>query len=169
MTRSPRIARFGLPALLALGVILPASLTTASSGCTLKEAPPPSSAPGAIPPPPDVAAAPADALTTPSGIKSKMLRVGVGSIKPTMRSTVVVHYTGWTTDGEMFDSSILRGDPITFTLAQVIPGWQEGLQLMVSGEKRRFWIPAELAYGNSGANGSPKGTLVFEIELLSVR
>jgi peptidylprolyl isomerase len=78
---------------------------------------------------------------------------------------VTVHYTGWTTDGKMFDSSVARGEPATFRLDQVIPGWTEGLQMMVEGEKRRFWIPARLAYeGQAG----PQGMLVFDIELIRI-
>ena len=76
-----------------------------------------------------------------------------------------MHYTGWTTDGKMFDSSVMRGQPATFPLNRVIPGWTEGLQLMVVGEKRRFWIPEKLAY--QGKEGAPKGMLVFDVELLS--
>ena len=121
--------------------------------------------PPQIPPPPDVAAPPADALKTPSGIASKVLIVGLGSIHPTIRDKVTVHYTGWTTDGKSFDSSYNSGAPITFALTQVIPGWTEALQLMVVGEKRRFWIPGRLAYDNMDG---PKGTLVFEIELLDI-
>ncbi len=117
--------------------------------------------------PPDVAAAPADALRTPSGLASKVLRVGLGSIHPGPRSLVTVHYTGWQTDGTMFDSSVQRGTPATFRLDQVIPGWAEGVQLMVVGEKRRFWIPARLAY--EGTPDRPQGMLVFDIELLDVR
>jgi FKBP-type peptidyl-prolyl cis-trans isomerase len=126
---------------------------------------------GTIAAPEDVAAPPADALRTESGIASKVLRVGVGPVHPTAQSRVTVHYTGWTTDGEMFDSSVARGAPIEFSLDGVIPGWTEGVQLMVVGEKRRFWIPGNLAYDNPDINmpGAPKGMLVFDIELLNVR
>ncbi|HUF46192.1 MAG TPA: FKBP-type peptidyl-prolyl cis-trans isomerase [Vicinamibacterales bacterium] len=118
--------------------------------------------------PPDVAAPPADALRTESGIASRMIRVGLGSRRPTSTSQVTVHYTGWTTDGEMFDTSI--GDtPPTFLLDGVIPGWTEGVQLMVEGEKRRFWIPGHLAYDNSPREDAPRGTLVFDIELIRIR
>lgn len=112
---------------------------------------------------------PADAQKTPSGIYSRMLRVGVGSVKPTPKSWVTVHYTGWTMDGTQIDSSYDSGNPARFNLSQVIPGWTEGLQLMVAGEKRRFWIPGNLAYDNDPRPDSPKGMLVFDIELLEVR
>ena len=79
-----------------------------------------------------------------------------------------MHYTGWTTDGQMFDSSVTRGQAATFGLDGVIRGWTEGVQMMVEGEKRRFWIPADLAYGNSPDDGKPDGLLVFEIELLRI-
>ena len=79
---------------------------------------------------------------------------------------MTVHYTGWTTDGKMFDSSVARGQPATFPLNRVIAGWTEGVQLMVVGEKRRFWIPQKLAYG--GAEGAPRGMLVFDVELLGI-
>jgi peptidylprolyl isomerase len=141
------------------------AVTLLIGACTLKEQP----APGDIPAPPDVAAPPADALRTPSGIASKVINVGLGSIHPTPHSTVMVHYTGWTTSGKMFDSSVARGQPAEFPLDQVIPGWTEGVQLMVKGEKRRFWIPGNLAYDTSPDPSSPKGTLVFDIELLDIR
>ena len=120
------------------------------------------------PPPPvpeDVAGPPADAEVTASGLASKVLRPGVGTTHPTATSTVTAHYSGWTTDGTMFDSSVARGEPIAFPLNRVIPGWTEGLQLMVVGEKRRFWIPEELAY--KGQAGAPQGMLVFDVELVS--
>ena len=79
---------------------------------------------------------------------------------------MTVHYSGWTTDGKLFDSSVTRGKPATFGLDQVIKGWTEGLQLMVEGEKRRFWIPEKLAYG--GKAGNPAGMLVFDVELLEI-
>jgi peptidylprolyl isomerase len=139
-------------------VVLIALIAGLLAGCRLKEA--------GVPVPPDVAGPPADAQVTASGLASKMLRVGLGPTHPGPRSTVVVHYTGWTTDGKMFESTV--GDtPATFTLDEVIPGWTEGLQLMVAGEKRRFWIPAKLAYND--APGHPQGMLVFDIELLQVR
>jgi len=120
------------------------------------------------PPPPkapeDVAAPPADAETTASGLASKVLRPGVGQTHPTKNSTVTVHYSGWTTDGKLFDSSVVRGQPATFPLDRVIAGWTEGLQLMVVGERRRFWIPEKLAY--KGAAGAPQGMLVFDVELI---
>jgi len=120
-----------------------------------------------IPAPPDVAAPPADELKTPSGLASKMLRVGLGRDHPGPHSQVLVNYTGWTTDGKMFDSSIKNGSPLQFGVDEVIPGWTEGLQLMVPGEKRRFWIPSKLAYNN--APGMPQGMLVFDVELLEIR
>jgi len=116
-----------------------------------------------IPAPDDVTAPPEDAQKSDSGLSSKMLVKGTGSKHPTATSTVTVHYTGWTTDGKMFDSSVVRGQTSTFPLNGVIKGWTEGLQLMVVGEKRRFWIPADLAYGESGR---VPGMLVFDIELL---
>jgi len=119
--------------------------------------------------PEDVAAVPENAEVTASGLASRVLREGTGDVKPTAASTVNVHYSGWTTDGKMFDSSVERGEPISFPLGGVIAGWTEGLQLMVVGEKRRFWIPANLAYGENPAGGRPGGMLVFDVELLDIR
>jgi peptidylprolyl isomerase len=115
--------------------------------------------------PSDVAAPPSDARRTPSGLAYKVLRPGTGSSRPSKTSRVTVHYTGWTTDGKMFDSSVTRGAPATFGLDEVIAGWTEGVQLMVEGEKTRFWIPQRLAY--EGKAGAPAGMLVFDIELLA--
>ena len=98
------------------------------------------------PAPPDVAAAPADAKKTASGLASKVITPGTGKGHPARTDLVTVNYTGWTTDGKMFDSSIARGKPATFPLDRVIAGWTEGVQLMVAGETRRFWIPEALAY-----------------------
>ena len=118
--------------------------------------------------PEDVAAIPASAEVRESGLASRKLSDGNGSSYPTKADMVTVHYSGWTTDGEMFDSSVMRGAPATFGLGQVIPGWTEGVQLMVEGEKRRFWIPAKLAYGESPQGGAPAGTLVFDVELIKI-
>jgi FKBP-type peptidyl-prolyl cis-trans isomerase len=117
--------------------------------------------------PPDVAAPPPDAKKTASGLAYKVLRAGKGTTHPERRSRVTVHYTGWTTDGKMFDSSVERGSPASFGLDEVIEGWTEGVQLMVEGERTRFWIPERLAY--QGRSGSPRGMLVFDIELISHR
>jgi len=121
---------------------------------------------GDIPVPPDVAKAPADAVCTDSGLCTKVLKAGTGKDHPRAWDKVTVHYSGWTTDGKMFDSSVKRGQPATFPLNQVIPGWTEGLQLMVTGEKRRLWIPEKLAY--DGRPGKPAGMLVFDVELLGI-
>jgi len=115
-------------------------------------------------PPPDVAAPPANAVKTPSGLASRVIKPGTGKTHPGKTDLVTVHYTGWKTDGAMFDSSVLRGKPAAFPLDRVIAGWTEGVQLMVEGEKRRFWIPEALAYQGKR---EPKGTLVFDVELIS--
>jgi peptidylprolyl isomerase len=117
-----------------------------------------------IPPPADVAAAPADATKTASGLASKVITPGTGTAHPDSADLVTVHYTGWTTDGKMFDSSVSDGKELTFPLDGVIAGWTEGVQLMVTGEKRRLWIPEALAY--KGGQGRPKGMLVFDVELI---
>lgn len=120
-----------------------------------------------IPAPEDVAAPPADAQKTADGLASKVLTPGTGKEHPGATDRVKVQYTGWTKDGHMFDSSVLRGQPATFRLDQVIKGWTEGVQLMTVGEKRRFWIPAALAYGERAMRpGAPTGDLTFDIELL---
>ncbi len=120
-----------------------------------------------VPPtPPDVAAPPADAQKSPSGLAWKVLAPGTGARKPAAQSIVRVHYTGWTVDGKMFDSSLAKGTPGVFKLTEVIPGWTEGLQLMTEGETRRFWIPKSLAY--RGAAGKPEGMLVFDVELIEI-
>ena len=127
-------------------------------------------APVGLPAPPDVAAPPAEAAKTASGLASIVLTPGTGTDHPSQNDTVKVDYSGWTTDGKMFDSTVSplqpgrRAEPISLSLGRVIPGWTEGMQLMVVGEKRRFWIPEELAY--KGRPGAPQGTLVFDIELV---
>ena len=121
--------------------------------------------PSPISAPDDVAAPPAEAEKTASGLASKVLTPGKGSAHPAKTDLVTVHYTGWTTDGKMFDSSVSTGKPATFPLDKVIAGWTEGVQLMVAGEKRRLWIPEELAY--KGKAGRPAGMLVFDVELIS--
>ena len=121
--------------------------------------------PNVIPPPPDVAAPPKDVKKTPSGLASRVIQPGTGKEHPASDEVVTVNYTGWTTDGKMFDSSVTKGRPATFPLNRVIAGWTEGLQQMVVGEKRRFWIPEALAYAG---NGPVSGDLVFDIELVKI-
>jgi peptidylprolyl isomerase len=82
------------------------------------------------------------------------------------RDHVTVHYSGWTTDGVLFDSTVLKGTPVTLDLNNVIRGWTEGLQLMVEGERTRFWVPEKLAY--KGERGKPRGMLVFDIDLIRI-
>jgi peptidylprolyl isomerase len=130
------------------------------------ETPPPPPEKPTIPAPPDVAAPPADATTTASGLAYKVLSKGTETSHPTATDKVLVNYTGWTTDGKMFDSSVVRNHPISFGLSQVIPGWTEGVQLMSPGDKFRFWIPEKLAY--AGKPGAPAGMLVFDVDLLKV-
>jgi peptidylprolyl isomerase len=142
----------------ALYAVLAVATAPALLGQTAAKAPQPA--------PPDVAAPPADAAKTASGLASKVLAKGTGDKMPGPRDMVTVHYTGWTTDGKMFDSSHARGKPSTFGVGQVIKGWGEGVQLMVVGEKRRLWIPQDLAY--RGQPGRPAGMLVFDIELLEI-
>jgi len=116
--------------------------------------------------PTDVKAPPSDAKKTASGLAYKVIKPGTGGRHPKANSQVTVHYTGWTTDGKMFDSSVVRGEPATFALDGVIPGWTEGLQLMYEGEKSRFWIPEKLAYQGKSA---PYGLLVFDVELVKIQ
>jgi len=115
---------------------------------------------------PDELTPPADGEMHKKGLVSQLLQSGHGSRRPKADSTVTVLYTGWTTDGEMFDTTMIQGVPATFPLTGVIPGWTQGLQLMVEGEKRRFWIPEKLAY--KGAEGKPQGMLVFDVELVAI-
>lgn len=121
--------------------------------------PPPTQAPA------DVAQAPADALVTRSGLAYRVLRKGTGTGHPGRSDRVSVHYSGWTTDGKLFDSSVLKRTPASFQVNEVIKGWTEGLRLMVKGDKLRFWIPEKLAY--RGEQGKPAGMLVFDVELLT--
>ncbi len=111
-------------------------------------------------------------IVTESGLAYKILKKGNGIEKPTAESTVTVHYTGKLTNGKVFDSSVDRGEPISFPLNRVIPGWTEGLQLMVVGDKFLFIIPSDLAYGSRGipqAGIEPNSTLIFEVELLEFK
>jgi peptidylprolyl isomerase len=149
------VRHFVIPTLIASVTVL--------AGC---RSPSNSSAASAIPAPPDVASPPRDATRTPTGLAFKVLQPGHGDRHPRPSSQVTVNYTGWTTDGKMFDSSVARGEPATFSLDQVISGWTEGVQMMTEGETCRFWVPESLAY--QGQSGMPAGMLVFDIELIRI-
>lgn len=111
-----------------------------------------------------------DVLETASGLQYQILNKGEGRIHPTASSTVKVHYHGTLLDGTVFDSSVQRNEPISFPLNRVIAGWTEGVQLMVEGDKFKFFIPSNLAYGNSAAGKiKPGSLLIFEVELLEVK
>lgn len=107
---------------------------------------------------------------TASGLQYVVEKEGTGA-QPTATSEVTVHYTGKLLDGTVFDSSVNRGEPATFPLNRVIPGWTEGVQLMKEGAKYTFFIPSELAYGAQGVPNAipPHSTLIFEVELLKVK
>lgn len=122
----------------------------------------------ALPAPANVDAPPAEAERTASGIAYMVLEEGPAeeTAHPTVADTVTVHYTGWQTDGRMFDSSVLRDQPAEFPLGRLIAGWQEAIPLMTRGDKYRFWIPENLAYGKSSRPGAPQGMLVFDVELI---
>jgi FKBP-type peptidyl-prolyl cis-trans isomerase len=107
-------------------------------------------------------------VETPSGLQYFVMQEGTGET-PTAKDTVKVHYHGTLLNGTIFDSSVKRGEPISFPLNQVIAGWTEGLQTMKVGGKTRFFIPSELAYGDQAIGNIPAGsTLIFEVELLGI-
>jgi FKBP-type peptidyl-prolyl cis-trans isomerase len=105
---------------------------------------------------------------TASGLQYEVITMGTGE-KPAAEQTVKVHYTGTLLDGTKFDSSVDRGEPAEFGVNQVIPGWQEAIQLMPVGSKFKFYIPYELAYGEAGTGPIPPySTLIFEVELIEI-
>ncbi len=111
----------------------------------------------------------AEVSVTPSGLQYEVLQEGTGK-QPVATDRVTVHYTGRLIDGTVFDSSVERGEPATFGVTQVIPGWVEALQMMKEGAKWRLFIPSQLAYGPNGAGGAigPNSTLIFDVELIKV-
>lgn len=116
-------------------------------------------------------AAAGETKTTASGLKYQVLKQGTGTVSPKATDTVNVHYHGTLLNGTVFDSSVQRGQPISFPLNAVIPGWTEGLQLMKVGDKFKFEIPSNLAYGPNSPSPAipPNSTLVFEVELLGIK
>jgi peptidylprolyl isomerase len=107
-----------------------------------------------------------DVARTPSGATTERVETGTGDEYPGPDSVTLLHYTGWTTDGKIFDSSNLRNRPVAFPLDKVLPAFAETVQMMVVGEKRRVWIPDHLA--NADWVGKPEGMLVFEVRLLNI-
>ncbi len=108
-------------------------------------------------------------VETESGLQYQVLTQGKGTQHPVAKDTVKVHYHGTLINGSVFDSSVNRGQPISFALNQVIPGWTEGVQLMVVGDKTRFFIPENLAYGNRSMGIiKPGSLLIFDVELLGI-
>jgi FKBP-type peptidyl-prolyl cis-trans isomerase len=167
-----RAATLSLSLLVALSASACKPKDSSGSDAAVHEGGATDAAPPGLPPPADVAAPPADAPKTASGLASRVLLAGTGTEHPSQNDSVKVNYSGWTTDGKMFDSSVAPLQPgrkpeaATLSLGRVIPGWTEGIQLMVVGEKRRLWIPEELAY--KGKPGAPAGMLVFDVELLDI-
>jgi hypothetical protein len=156
-----RLALLALP--LALGLLV--------TGCGPEgmELDPDAAVDGAIPAPRGVEGVPARAERSDSGLAWIVLERGSGERHPTPQDRVRVHYSGWQTDGTMFDSSVLREEPSVFPAGGLIQGWVEGLQLMTEGEIRRFWIPSELAYGDPPRReGAPGGMLVFDVQLIEI-
>jgi peptidylprolyl isomerase len=128
----------------------------------------PDAAPTALAAPADLDPPPADAQRSASGLAWKVLHPGTGTVRPEPQDLVEVHYTGWSRDGKMFDSSRPRAAPAQFELATAIKGWSEGIGLMVTGEQRRLWVPPALAYGDKPNGRAPAGPLVFDFELLKI-
>ncbi len=118
------------------------------------------------PVPADVAAPPPGAARTPLGVAYRELKPGTGTVHPTATDRIKIQYTGWTANGRLFDSSIVRGEPAVFRVDKVLPGWTDALPTMTVGGRSRFWVPVDLAYKNEP--GSPLGDLVFDIELLEI-
>ncbi len=111
----------------------------------------------------------AGVITTASGLQYEVMTKGTGTVSPLATDKVTVHYHGTLLDGTVFDSSVQRGETIDFPLNQVIPGWTEGVQLMHVGDKFKFTIPSNLAYGDNGTQGIPPySTLIFEVELFKI-
>jgi len=152
------------------------TVTLAAAICLLgcnKPAEPTADKPAAQPAPsaPAASAQTSDMITTASGLKYQVLKQGTGTVSPKATDTVKVHYHGTLLDGTVFDSSVERGEPISFPLNRVIPGWTEGVQLMKVGDKFKFEIPPNLAYGANSPSPKipPNSTLVFEVELLAIQ
>ena len=119
--------------------------------------------------PPDLTTPPAGAMMLPSAVRMQVLEPGKGLKHPTLTSRINVHYTAWTSQGRMFETTVMSGHPASMLLGTAVPGWRDGIQTMTQGEKVRLWIPAALAYREAAAaKQSPAGNLVYDIELLRI-
>jgi peptidylprolyl isomerase len=155
---------------LSLAVAASLSLAATAAHAEDKAAPPAAPVMPKIPAPADVGKPPADAEKATSGLVTKVLQKGTGTDHPNESHLVEVNYVGWQQrDGFMFDTSQKRGTTAKFPLKLLIKGWREGLKLMVAGEKRRMWIPADMAYGNEPRGpGKAYGDLCFDVELVAI-
>jgi hypothetical protein len=117
--------------------------------------------------PADVDGPPADSIATASGLSYQVLTKGHGTVKAGAESSVLIHYSGWTTDGRRFDTTRDDG-PVRLRVDALVAGLIEGLQLMVEGDRLRFWLPSSLAYGQNPRPDQPQGMLVFDVELLEL-
>jgi peptidylprolyl isomerase len=122
----------------------------------------------APPLPPDLKRPPASAARTQSGLIVRVLKPGTGSESPSGNRRVKLHFSGWTADGKLIESSVMARQPAVFELTAVIAGWREALARMTTGSKVRIWIPPALAYGDHPRRGQPRGSLVYELELLAI-
>ena len=124
----------------------------------------------APPTPPDLVQPPADAQKTASGLTFRILKHGTGTVHPTMKNKLMLQFSGWRADGKLFESTEITHHPVLITLATAPAAWREGLQLLVTGDKARFWIPSALAYTDQPANRfNPPGNLVYDIEIVGIQ
>jgi peptidylprolyl isomerase len=124
----------------------------------------------APPAPEDLTSPPPAAIKLPSGVRLQVLEAGTGNRHPSLSDSVLLHYSTWTADGKLIETTRMSGHPGLFLIGSVLPGWLEGLQTMVVGEKARLWVPASLAFGEKPASRmQPAGNLVFDIELLAIK
>ena len=154
--------------IMTLRILIPVAACVCLLGCNKPEQPPAGDKAAANPP--ATSAKKDEMTTTASGLQYTILKQGTGTVSPKATDTVKVHYHGTLLDGTVFDSSVERGQPISFPLNAVIPGWTEGVQLMKVGDKFKFVIPSNLAYGPASPSPKipPNSTLVFEVELLGI-
>ncbi|WP_193213292.1 FKBP-type peptidyl-prolyl cis-trans isomerase [Luteolibacter marinus] len=146
----------------AFGLLVPLTAWVLGTGISVHAADPEDKSPEVV------SGAPVEASVKDSGLGIQVLRKGSGTRKPGNNDRVELHFSSWTKDGKLYDSSLIRNQPVTLLVGEVIPGWSEALKDMVEGEKRALWVPADLAYGEAGGGGKPGGQMYFELELIRV-